>query len=77
MFVSQNMNCPVFNNANMEDFGEDSLKNIVINFTSTCLYCNKTLLVRNHPLVFSGEKTQYRDEIVKSASVLKWKCNKV
>ena len=57
------MNSPVFNNTNMEDFGEDSLKNIVVNFPKTCRYCNKTVLVRNHPVVFSERKSNTETDL--------------
>ena len=49
----------------MEDLREKSPQKIVFNFLNTCRCCNKTVLVRNHPVDIFGERSRKEPEVLK------------
>ena len=53
MFMCIKKNSGAFN---MEELGEDSPKKIMFNVPNSCRCCNKTVLVKNHPVDIIGEK---------------------
>lgn len=49
---------------NMENLGEDSPKKLVFNIPHSCHCCNKTVLVKNHPVDIFGEKSIKESELL-------------
>ena len=54
----------------IEDLGENSPQKIVFNFLNTCRCCNKTVLVRNHPVDIFGERSGREPEVLKVLAFL-------
>ncbi|KAL9954297.1 hypothetical protein ACROYT_G041816 [Oculina patagonica] len=49
----------------MEDLEDDPAKQTASNFDNTCRCCNKTVLLRNHPVYIFGEKSNKEPELLK------------
>lgn len=54
----------------IEDLRENSPQKIVFNFLNTCRCCNKTVLVRNHPVDIFGERSGREPEVLKVLAFL-------